>query len=145
MLLVLILACPMSHGYMNYGNYVVNESQWKGVTPPNSIKAAGKGQITYAKGCECWSNDQSGFNEAVAAAEKADVAVVVVGTWSRDQFELWQGLNAAIGEHVDVHSLNFVSAMPHLVKAIVFSSGKPITEPWILDAGSALVQQFYSS
>jgi beta-glucosidase len=44
--------------------------------------------------------------------------------------------------------------MPHLVKAIidtgkptvvVFSSGKPITEPWISDAASALVQQFYPS
>jgi len=44
--------------------------------------------------------------------------------------------------------------MPHLVKAIidtgkptivVYSSGKPITEPWISDAASALVQQFYPS
>lgn len=145
---------PMAHGYMNYGDYVVNGSQWRGVTPLDGIKAAGKGQITYAKGCERWSNDQSGFSEAIAAAEKADVAVVVVGTWSRDQFELWQGLNATTGEHVDVHSLNLVGAMPHLVKAIidtgkptvvVFSSGKPITEPWISDAASALVQQFYPS
>jgi len=44
--------------------------------------------------------------------------------------------------------------MPHLVKAIidtgkptvvVFSSGKPITEPWISAEASALVQQFYPS
>jgi beta-glucosidase len=44
--------------------------------------------------------------------------------------------------------------MPHLVKAIidtgkptvvVFSSGKPITEPWISTNASALVQQFYPS
>jgi hypothetical protein len=34
------------------------------------------------------------LDEAVAAAEKSDVAIVVVGTWSRDQQELWQGLNA---------------------------------------------------
>ncbi len=38
--------------------------------------------VTYAKGCERWSNDQSGFDEAVKAASAADVAVVVVGTWS---------------------------------------------------------------
>ena len=53
-----------------------------------------------------------------------------------------------------MHNLNLVGAMPHLVKAIidtrkptvvVFSSGKPITEPWISDAASALVQQFYPS
>lgn len=74
--------------------------------------------------------------------------------WSRDQTELWQGLNATTGEHVDVNDLHLVGAMPHLVKAIidtgkptvvVFSSGKPITEPWISDAASALVQQFYPS
>jgi beta-glucosidase len=124
------------------------------VTPLDGIKAASKGKVTYAKGCERWSSDQSGFNEAIAAAESADVAVVVVGTWSRDQNELWAGLNATTGEHVDVSNLNLVGAMPHLVKAIidtgkptivVFSSGKPITEPWISDAASALVQQFYPS
>lgn len=38
--------------------------------------------MTYAKGCERWSNDQSGFAEAVETASAADVAVVVVGTWS---------------------------------------------------------------
>jgi len=54
----------------------------------------GKAQINYAKGCERWSNDQSGFDEAIEAAKKSDVAIVVVGTWSRDQVQLWQGLNA---------------------------------------------------
>lgn len=55
---------------------------------------------------------------------------------------------------MDVASLNLVGAMPHLVQAIintgkptvvVFSSGKPITEPWISTNASALVQQFYPS
>tara|TARA_R110002060_G_scaffold40346_4_gene51630 strand:+ start:574 stop:756 length:183 start_codon:yes stop_codon:yes gene_type:complete len=45
--------------------------------------------VTYAKGCERWSNDQSGFDEAVLTASAADVAVVVVGTWSvREIFPL---------------------------------------------------------
>jgi beta-glucosidase len=38
--------------------------------------------VTYAKGCERWSNDQSMFAEAISTAQAADVAVVVVGTWS---------------------------------------------------------------
>ncbi|CAG8954644.1 hypothetical protein HYFRA_00004565 [Hymenoscyphus fraxineus] len=145
---------PMAHGFMNYGDYVVNGSSARGVTPFDGIKAASSGAVTFAKGCERWSNDQSGFAEAVAAASAADVAVVVVGTWTRDQYELWQGLNATTGEHVDVSSLNLVGAMPHLVQAIidtgkptvvVFSSGKPITEAWISASASALVQQFYPS
>ncbi|KAG7104507.1 Periplasmic beta-glucosidase like protein [Verticillium longisporum] len=92
------------------------------------------------------------FPEAIAAAEAADVAVVVVGTWSRDQDELWAGLNATTGEHIDVSDLKLVGMMPRLVKAIiktgtptvvVYSSGKPITEPWISEEAAALVQMFY--
>ncbi|KAF9891014.1 hypothetical protein FE257_005271 [Aspergillus nanangensis] len=147
---------PMAHGFMNYGDYVVYRSQYRGVTPLDGIKAAvgKKGRVHYAQGCERWSNDQSGFDEAVAAAKKSDVAVVVVGTWSRDQQELWQGLNATTGEHVDVNDLSLVGAQAPLIKAIietgvptivVLSSGKPITEPWLSNATSALVQQFYPS
>ncbi|EAW12608.1 putative beta-glucosidase [Aspergillus clavatus NRRL 1] len=147
---------PMAHGFMNYGDYVVYKSQYRGVTPLDDIKAAvgKKAKVHYAKGCERWSNDQSGFAEAVEAAKKSDVAVVVVGTWSRDQMELWQGLNATTGEHVDVNDLSLVGAQAPLIKAIVdtgvptvvvLSSGKPVTEPWLSNATSALIQQFYPS
>ncbi|KAF7716472.1 Beta-glucosidase [Penicillium ucsense] len=147
---------PMAHGYMNYGDYVVYQSQYRGVTPLDGIKAAvgSKANINYAQGCERWSNDQSGFAEAIAAAKKSDVAVVVVGTWSRDQTQLWQGLNATTGEHVDVDDLSLVGAQGPLIKAIadtgvptivVLSSGKPITDTWIANSTSALVQQFYPS
>ncbi|CRG88670.1 hypothetical protein PISL3812_05704 [Talaromyces islandicus] len=147
---------PIAHGFMNYGDYVVNGSQYHGVTPLDGIKAAvgDLATINYAQGCERWNNDQSGFPEAVATAKKSDVAVVVVGTWSRDQYELWAGYNATTGEHVDVNSLNLVGAQADLVRAIadtgvptvvVFSSGKPITEPWIANSTAALVQQFYPS
>ncbi|KAH8680073.1 glycoside hydrolase superfamily [Tricladium varicosporioides] len=144
---------PMAD-FMNYGDYVINGSQYHGITPYKGFKRASKGVVTYSKGCERWSNDQSGFPEAVASALAADVAIVVVGTWSRDSTELWQNLNATTGEHVDVSSLKLVGAMPHLVSAIVatgkptivvFSSGKPITEPWISTKASALIQQFYPS
>ena len=53
---------------------VGDKSQYRGV--------ANFSAVTYAQGCERWSNDQSGFPEAIATAEAADVAVVVVGTWS---------------------------------------------------------------
>ena len=127
---------------------------YRGVTPLAGIKNASTGTVTYAQGCERWSNDQSGFGAATAAAKSADVAVVVVGTWSRDQNQLWQGLNATTGEHVDVASLNLVGAMGPLVQAIietntptivVYSSGKPISEPWISNSSAALIQQFYPS
>lgn len=149
---------PMASGLMNYGDYVPYKSNYRGITPLEGIQAAvaahGTGTVTFAQGCERWSSDQSGFPEAIAAASAADVAVVVVGTWSRDQGELWTGLNATTGEHIDVSDLRLVAAMPGLVQAViatgtptvvVYSSGKPISEPWISTSASALVQQFYPS
>ncbi|KAJ5958708.1 Glycoside hydrolase superfamily [Penicillium vulpinum] len=141
-------------GLMNYGDYVVYRSQYRGVTPLEGIKAAvnDESQVFYAEGCDRASTDESGFAEAIEAAEKADVAVVVVGTWSRDQGELWTGVNATTGEHVDTDDLSLVGAQGPLIKAItntgkptivVFSSGKPITDTWIANSTAALVQQFY--
>jgi beta-glucosidase len=144
---------PMAN-FTNLGDYVVYRSALNptNVTPLQGIQSASSGTVTFAQGCERWSNDQSGFPDAIAAAEAADVAVVLVGTWSRDQNELWAGLNATTGEHVDVASLNLVGAMGPLVQAIIetgkptiviYSSGKPVTEPWISSEAAALIQQFY--
>lgn len=153
---------PMAAGVMNYGDYVPYQAGHRGVRPLDAIRAATAGHggtVTYAQGCERWSTDESGFPEAVAAAVAADVAVVVVGTWSRDQGELWTGLNATTGEHIDVADLRLAGAMSALVRAVlgtgtpvvvVLSSGKPVTESSWMGAGSAavpaaLVQQFYPS
>lgn len=138
-----------------FGDYVFHGADKYGTTPLDGFKkilANSSVQINYAKGCELWSADQSGFPEAIAAAKKSDVAVVVVGTWSRDQTELWQGLNATTGEHVDVASLDLVGAQLPLVKAIkatgkptvvVFVSGKPVSEPWIAQHADAVIFQGY--
>ncbi|KAK4569433.1 hypothetical protein LTR86_003196 [Recurvomyces mirabilis] len=147
---------PMAD-FMNYGDYVVKDAAlFGGVTPLQGIRNAvgNAGSVTFAQGCQRWSADESGIAEAVKVAEAADVAVVVVGTWSRDQNELWQGLNATTGEHVDLASLDLVGAMRPLAQAIantstptiiVFSSGKPLTETWISNTTASLVQQFYPS
>jgi hypothetical protein len=81
-----------------YGDYVIHKAMTYGVTPFEGIRDASEGSVTFAQGGERWSNDEDGFPEAIAAAEAADVAVVVVGTWSRDQNELWGGLNATTGK-----------------------------------------------
>ncbi|KAF2089488.1 glycoside hydrolase family 3 protein [Saccharata proteae CBS 121410] len=144
---------PMAD-FMNYGDYVVQDSRYRGVTPLAGLRTASNGIVNYVQGCERWSSSQSGFPAAITAAEGADVAVVVVGTWSRDQTQLWEGYNATTGEHVDVSSLALVGSMGPLVQAVietgkptvvVYSSGKPITEPWISRNAAALVQQFYPS
>ena len=146
---------PMADGWMNYSDYVVYQSQYRGVTRLEGIQAAIRSDsVLYARGCERWSLDQSGLPKAITAAELADVAVIIVGTWSRDQMELWEGLNATTSEHVDVDSLNLVGAMRPLVEAttntttptiVAFQSGKPLTEDWISNTTTSLVQQFCPS
>lgn len=96
---------PMASGFMNYGDYVVYQSQYRGVEYLegicNAVGPSANATVTYAKGVERWSTNESGIPEAVDVANAADVAVVIVGTWSRDQQELWQGMNATTGEHID--------------------------------------------
>lgn len=106
-------------------------------------------KINYAEGCKLWSNDESEFDAAVAAAETSDVAVVMVGTWSLDQTLLWTpGTNATTGEHVDLSDLGLVGAQRELVMRVVqtgkptivvFVSGKPLAEPWIQASESAFI------
>ncbi|KAA1478030.1 glycoside hydrolase family 3 protein [Dentipellis sp. KUC8613] len=141
---------------VSYGDYVFFNASLNGISPlagftqhlsNTSVK------INYAEGCKLWSNDQSGFSAAVAAAKESDVAVVMVGTWSLDQTLLWTpGTNATTGEHVDLSDLGLVGPQLDLVKAVkaagkpvvvVLVSGKPVAEPWIQANADAVIQQFY--
>ncbi|KZV79558.1 family 3 glycoside hydrolase [Exidia glandulosa HHB12029] len=142
--------------YVSFGDYVFFNSTNNGISPLGGFTQLLDGtgvKINYAEGSKLWSNDQSGFADAVSAAEASDVAVVMVGTWSLDQARLWTpGTNATTGEHVDVSDLALVGAQLALVKAVkatgkptvvVLVSGKPVSEPWIADHADAVVQQFY--
>ncbi|KAJ3559630.1 hypothetical protein NP233_g11219 [Leucocoprinus birnbaumii] len=110
-------------------------------------------KINFAQGAELWSNDQSGFPEAVQAAQNSDAAIVMVGTWSLDQTLLWTpGTNATTGEMRDQSDLGLAGSQLELIKAIqstgkptivVFVTGKPVAEPWVKDNVDAIIHQFY--
>lgn len=132
-----------------FGDYVFHNATNNGITPLQGFTeflANTSVKINFAEGCKLWSNDDSGFAEAVTAAKQSEVAIVMVGTWSLDQTLLWTpGTNATTGEHVDLSDLSLVGAQFPLVKAIqatgtptivVFVSGKPVTNPWIQESKS---------
>jgi beta-glucosidase len=75
--------------------------------------------ILYAKGCEFNDNNRNGFNQAVATAAAADVAVVVVGGQS--------GLlpDCTCGEMRDRAELALPGVQERLIKA-VYESGTPV-------------------
>ncbi|KAH9949160.1 glycoside hydrolase superfamily [Amylocystis lapponica] len=126
---------------VSFGDYVFHNASLNGISPLagfTQLLADTPVQINYAQGCELWSNNESGFSAAVAAAEASDasVSVLMVGTWTLDQTLLWTpGTNATTGEHVDVASLALVGAQLRLVQAI-----KAIQQHADSDA---VVQQLY--
>ncbi|MEV0953286.1 glycoside hydrolase family 3 N-terminal domain-containing protein [Promicromonospora sp. NPDC050249] len=93
-------------------------------------------ELTFAQGCEVEGDDTSGFAEAVAAAEAADVAVVVVG----DQAGLFG--RGTVGEGNDSESLELPGVQRELVEAVlaagkpvvmVLITGRPYAVGWALD------------
>ncbi|MCF4123640.1 glycoside hydrolase family 3 C-terminal domain-containing protein [Antribacter sp. KLBMP9083] len=106
--------------------------------------------VTFAQGCEVEGDDTSGFPQAVAAAQAADVAVVVVG----DQAGLFG--RGTVGEGNDSESLELPGVQRQLVEAVlatgtpvvmVLLTGRPYAIGWALDGDAAkpgaVVQAFF--
>lgn len=93
-------------------------------------------EVLYAQGCEILSDDTSGFAEAVAAAQQAEIAVVVVG----DKSGLAPGCTT--GESIDRAVLDLPGVQQQLVEAIhatgtpvvvVLTNGRPHSINWIAE------------
>jgi beta-glucosidase len=102
--------------------------------------------VTYARGCAVSDPDRSGFDEAVAAAAAADVAVVVVG----DQAGLFG--RGTCGEGCDTDNLELPGVQRPLVEAVlatgtpvvlVLVTGRPYAVRWALDRCAAVLQAFF--
>ena len=105
--------------------------------------------VTYARGCEVEGEDRSGFDEALAAAHGADVAIVVVG----DQAGLFG--RGTVGEGNDTETLDLPGVQRELVEAVaatgtpvvlVLLTGRPYAIGWALDgekAPRAVLQAFF--
>jgi len=105
--------------------------------------------INYSKGCDAWSQNKSGFTEAVEAAKKSDVAIIVVGTESGT---FTDNTNATCGEGYDLSDLKLPGVQEDLIKEIkstgkpiivVLISGKPLAIPWIKENADAILVQWY--
>lgn len=97
-------------------------------------------ELVFAEGCAVEGEDTSGFADAVAAAEGADVAVVVVG----DQAGLFG--RGTVGEGNDSESLDLPGVQRQLVEALVATgtpvvmvllTGRPYAIGWALDGAGA--------
>jgi len=110
----------------------------------------GADTVRHAVGTDVEGDDRSGFAEAVAVAQDAAVAVVVVG----DQAGLFG--RGTVGEGNDSESLDLPGVQRELVEAVVATgtptvvvllTGRPYAIGWALDGDqpkpAALVQAFF--
>lgn len=138
---------------VQFGDYSWGADTEYGVTPLEGMTAivGDKIKINYAEGCDLWSQDRSGFKEAVKAARKSDVAVVFVG--SQSALLARKSEPATSGEGFDLHSLKLPGVQEELIDAlcetgtpvvVVLVTGKPFEMIRIKDKAAALVVQWYA-
>ncbi|WP_082659727.1 glycoside hydrolase family 3 N-terminal domain-containing protein [Cellulomonas sp. B6] len=120
-----------------------------GIESPTVLEALRRehaAQITYARGCAVDDDDRSGFDEAVAIASDADVAVLVVG----DHAALFG--RGTVGEGCDRDDLELPGVQRELVEAVlatgtpvvlVMLTGRPYAVDWALGRCAAAVQAFF--
>lgn len=97
--------------------------------------------ITHVKGCGLTASPQDDIPAAVEAANRADLAVVVVGT-----------ARSTMGENLDRASLDLTGAQQQLVESVhatgkpvvvVLINGGPLTIPWIKEHVPAILEAWY--
>ncbi|MCL4265910.1 MAG: glycoside hydrolase family 3 C-terminal domain-containing protein [Anaerolineae bacterium] len=106
-------------------------------------KVSPETELIFAPGCEVLGEDRSGFAEAVAAAQQADVALVMLGGKS--------GLtdDCTCGEARDQADLDLTGVQQELLEAVaatgtpvvlVLVNGRPLTTTWAAEHIPAIVE-----
>ena len=117
---------------------MVNDSvnlmgSWEGQGIPESVETLmegfqkefkGKAILNFAQGCDFQGQNESGFDEAIAVAEKSDVIVACIG-----EMKKWSGENATRSTlALPAIQERFIAALKKTGKPIilVISNGRPI-------------------
>ncbi|MBV4357576.1 glycoside hydrolase family 3 C-terminal domain-containing protein [Pinibacter aurantiacus] len=107
------------------GDYTAKLQQGQLVSVLSGVKkAVGVAtQVLFEKGCEFYSTDSSRIKDAVAAAKKAEVVVMVLGDCSTS--EAMSGVKKTSGEANDYASLILPGYQQKLLEAVC-AIGKPV-------------------
>ena len=132
---------PKTGTYSLLGGYSGLPPFYTSVLDGLTSKTDGKVKINYAKGCDLLSNSEEGFSEAIAAANKSDAVVLVVG-----------GSRKTGGEGVDRSNLDLYGVQNELVEAIhktgkpvivVLINGRPLTINYIAENIPSILETWY--
>jgi beta-glucosidase len=145
---IAVIGPDADNGWSQLGDYSPSVVPFKITTILDGIKAKVSPQtkVLYAKGCDVIGG-KADFAEALEAAKRADVAVVVVG---ENPDNAGKGsVPATDGEAFDVASLNLTGVQEDLVRAIqatgkpvvlVLVNGRPLSIPWEAEHVPAIVE-----
>lgn len=134
---------------VQYGDYSWTQDPASGITPLQGISALGY-KVNYAQGCDLYSQDRSGFKEAVRAARKSDVSIIFVG--SQSAVLARDSKISTTGEGYDLTSLVLPGVQEELINAVaqegkplivVLVAGKPFELERIAQKCNALIVQWY--
>ncbi len=128
------------------------------ISPLQGIKGAVSKdcKITYAKGCGLWEPSTKGFAEAIQAAEKSDIAVVVVGETSIKSYGMGWGIEnedvVLCGEGFDRSDISLPKIQQQLVEEVIKTgtptiviliNGRPLAIDWIDKNAQAVIEAWY--
>ena len=155
---------PNAHNmYNQLGDYTAPQDPAGVVTMLQGLQNAGAA-VTYVKGCAVRDTQGNDIAQAVQAARKADVAVVVVGGSSARDFRTkYIDTGAAVvdqtavsdmeaGEGFDRSTLDLLGLQPQLLKelkatgkplVVVYIEGRPLDKKWAAENADALLTLWY--
>ena len=125
------------------------------VSVRRGLEAFGSGaEILYARGCELTGDNRDGFADAIAAAEQADVAVMVMGLSQQLEGEEGQteGNPPGVFSMGDRSSLDLMPIQQALLEAIhatgtpivlVLMNGSAVAVNWADENVSAIIEAWY--
>lgn len=135
---------PLANDCVNpLGCWVINPDVKHAVTVIEGIKSAiaSDSKLIFAKGCDYDGNDVSGFEEAVKAAEQADVVVAAVGEHKEMSGEMH--CRSQIGlPGVQNELLEKLKAVGKPLVVLVMS-GRPLAIEWAAKNADAILQTWH--
>ncbi|MGM9803852.1 MAG: glycoside hydrolase family 3 N-terminal domain-containing protein [Muribaculaceae bacterium] len=137
---------------VQFGDYSWTRSNDHGITLLQAMQArlGDKVAVRYARGCDLTTQNREGFAEAVEAAQKSDLSIVVVGTQSASLAREYKG--STCGEGYDLNSLELCGVQQQLIEAVhatgkpvivVLLSGRPFALKWVKDNVNGVIVQWY--
>ncbi len=127
--------------YNQLGDYTAPQDPDHIVTLLEGLRAKGRAEVTYAKGCAVRDEHVADIDEAVKVAKAADVVVLVLGGSSARDFKTsYEDTGAAIvdksysdmdcGEGYDRSTLKLLGRQEELMQRI-YALGKPVVTVYI--------------